>query len=132
MLEKYPREVKLVYKNFPLANHRFAKKAASAALAAHKQGKFWEFHAKLFESYRAINDAKIRDIARELGLNMERFSVDMESPAIRNLIARDVDNGHKIGVRGIPKIFVNGKILKSRSLQDFQQMIAAELEKMRK
>jgi predicted DsbA family dithiol-disulfide isomerase len=129
VLDRYPREVKLVFKNFPLASHRFARKAAGAALAAHAQGKFWEFHNKLFESYRVINDAKIQDIARELGLDMERFTKDMMSPAIQDLIARDVNNGRKIGVRGIPKVFINGKILKKRSLEGFKQMIEAESRK---
>ena len=71
MLERYPKEVKLVAKNFPLARHKFATKAAMAALAANAQGKFWEFHSKLFENYKVINDAKIQDIAGELGLDMD-------------------------------------------------------------
>lgn len=129
VLDRYPREVKLVFKNFPLARHRFARKAAGAALAADAQGKFWEFHNKLFESYRVINDAKIQDIARELVLDMERFTRDMMSPAIQGLIARDVNNGRKIGVRGIPKVFINGKSLKERSLEGFKQIIDAELRK---
>ena len=131
VLERYPREVKLVFKNFPLARHRFARKAAGAALAAHVQGKFWEFHSKLIEGYRVINDAKIQDIARELGLDMERFARDMISPTIQDLIARDVSNGRKIGVRGIPQVFINGKTLKKRSLKGFKQMIEAELRKRR-
>ena len=129
MLERYPRQVKLVFKNFPLARHRFARKAAGAALAADVQGKFWEFHSKLIESYRVINDAKIQAIARELGLDMERFARDMMSPAIQELIARDVKNGRKIGVRGIPQVFINGKTLKKRSLEGFKQMIESELRK---
>lgn len=129
VLDRYPREVKLVFKNFPLARHRFARKAAGAALAADAQAKFWEFHNRLFESYRVINDAKIQDIARELDLDMERFTRDMMSPAIQDLIARDVSNGRKIGVRGIPRVFINGKSLKKRSLEGFKQMIEAELRK---
>ena len=116
-------------KHFPLANHRFARRASGAALAAHKQGKFWEFHSKLFENYRFINEAKIQGIAEELGLDREKFAIDLKSPAIQNLIARDKQNGQQIGVRAIPKIFINGKILKNSTLQGFQQMIAAELKK---
>lgn len=83
----------------------------------------------LLESYRVINDAKIQDIARELSLDMEKLTRDMMSPAIQGLITRDVNNGRKIGIRGIPKIFINGKILKNRTLEGFQQMIEAELKK---
>ena len=82
MLEKYPKEVKLVYKNFPLVGHKFARKAATAALAAHEQGKFWEFHDNLFKNYRNLDDAKIQEIAEELGLDMERFTRD-EGPSYR-------------------------------------------------
>ena len=119
-------------KHFPLANHKFARKAAGAALAANEQGRFWEFHNKLFENNKVINDAKIQDIARELGLDMKKFARDMMSPAIQSLITRDVNNGRKIGIRGIPKVFINGKILKKRTLQGFQQMIEAELRKRKR
>ena len=129
MLKKYPNEVKLVVKHFPLRNHKFAKKAAAAALAANKQGKFWEFHQKLFENYKALNDAKIQDIARELGLDMEKFNKDIKSPRITSLINRDLNNGTQVGVRGTPTIFINGKISKKRDLDGFSEMIEAELNR---
>lgn len=131
MLDTYPNEVKLVIKHFPLSYHEYSEKAAKAALAANIQGKFWEFHSKLFGNYEVINDAKIRDIARELNLDMEKFTRDMESPAIQSLIIRDVNNGTQIGVSGIPTIFINGKILKNLSVKGFYQMIERELRKKR-
>ena len=85
MLGKYPQEVKLVYKNFPLVLHRFAEKAAIGALAADKQGKFWEIHRKLFEHHKALNDAKIQEIAKEIGLDMEKFNTDMQNPRYEGL-----------------------------------------------
>ena len=129
VLEKYPDDVKLVFKNFPLAMHKSAKKGAIAALAANAQGKFWEFHDKLFENHRALNDEKIQEIAEELGLNMEKFNTDMKDPDIQQLITKDMRNGQQAGVRGTPTVFVNGKRLKKRSLQNFQEMIDAELKK---
>jgi protein-disulfide isomerase len=129
VLDKYPNDVKLVVKNFPLPSHKFAYKAATAALASNVQGKFWEFHSKLFNNYNAINDAKIQDIAKELGLDMERFNKDMQSPAIKTLISRDVNNGKQIGVRGTPTIFINGKTLRNRSLPGIYQVIETELKK---
>lgn len=129
MLDKYPDNVKLVVKHFPLSSHKYAHKAATAALAANAQGKFWEFHSKLLKNYKVINDAKIQDIAKELGLDMERFAKDMQSPDVKNLIARDVINGKQIGVRGIPAIFINGKLLTNKSLSGILQMIEAELKK---
>lgn len=131
VLDKYPENVKLVVKHFPLANHKYAHKAATAALAANVQGKFWEFHNKLFNNYNVINDAKIQDIAKELGIDMEKFNKDMRSPAIKSLIDRDMSNGKEIGIRGTPTIFINGKALKNRSLQGIYQVIEAEVKKTR-
>jgi len=129
VLDKYPNNVKLVVKNFPLSSHKFAQKAATAALAANIQGKFWEFHSQLFKNYNVINDAKIQEIAKNLGLDMEKFNKDMQSPTIKRLIARDVSNGRQIGVRGTPTIYINGKVLKNRSIPGIYQVIEAELKK---
>jgi protein-disulfide isomerase len=129
VLGKYPQEVKLVYKNFPLALHRFAKKAAIAALAANKQGKFWEFHRKLFENHKTLDDGKIQEIAGRMGLDMERFTRDMTNPAFQRLIIRDVRDGQRAGVFGLPTVFVNGKLWKNQSPQGFAEMIKAELRK---
>jgi len=129
VLDKYPDNVKLVIKHFPIPNHKFAYKAATAALAANIQGKFWEFHSKLSKNYNAINDAKIQEIAKELGLNMEKFNKDMQLPIIKSLIERDMNNGREAGVRGTPTIFINGKTLKNRSLPGIYQVIEAELKK---
>ena len=129
MLDKYPNNVKLVVKYFPLSSHKFAYKAATAALAADAQGKFWEFHSKLFKNYNALNNAKIQDIAKELGLNMGKFNKDMQSPTIKTLITRDMNNGREVGVRGTPTIFINGKTLRNRSMSGIYQVIEAELKK---
>ena len=129
MLEKYPKEVKLVMKHFPLPMHSYARKAAIAALAAEKQGKFWEIHEKLFASQKELNDAKVEGIARDLGLDMARFNQDLKDPATASMIDRDLNNGRQAQVRGTPTIFVNGKLLNQRSLQGFQQVIEAELKK---
>ncbi len=129
MLEKYPEDVKVVFKNFPLTMHKFAKPAAKGALAAHKQGKFWEYHHKIFQNYKALNDDKLREFAEELNLDMDKFNKDINDAEIENLINRDVMDGMRVGVRGTPTIFVNGKLLKNRSLQGFQIMIDAELKK---
>ncbi len=109
--------------------HGYARKAAIAALAAAKQGKFWEIHEKLFANQKDLSDAKVEAIAGELGLNMEQFNQDLKDPAIASLIDRDMNNGRQANVQGTPTIFVNGKLLNQRSLQGFQQAIEAELKK---
>ena len=125
----YPDEVKLVIKHYPLNSHKFAAKAAKAAMAAFAQEKFWEFHHSLFKNYKAINDAKIQEIAKELNLDMEKFNRDMNSSAIQRLIAKDMRNGRQIGIRGTPTVFVNGKILRNLELSGFSNIIDKELKK---
>jgi len=131
VLDKYPNEIKLVYKNFPLQNHKFAVKAAKAALAANAQGKYWDFHDHLYKNYINLNDLKIQEIAKKLHLDLERLNKDMKDPALQRLIIRDVKNGREIGVSGVPAVFVNGKRLKNRNLQGFEQMIVTELKRRR-
>jgi protein-disulfide isomerase len=131
VLDKYPKDVKLVMKNFPLDMHKFARKAAIAALAAHAQGKFWEFSHEIFESKSGLNDERMQKIAIELKLDIEKFNKSLNDPAIGKLIDRDLSDGQRAGVRGTPTVFVNGKLLQNRSLEGFQQAIEAEL-KMKK
>ena len=129
MLEKYPQDAKVVHKNFPLRNHKFAMNAAKAALAAHRQGRFWDYHHKLFENYKKLNDTKFQALATDLGLDLERFNKDMNDPSIQRLIYRDLKEGRNAGIRGIPAVFINGKLLKNTSGPVFQRMIDAELKK---
>ena len=131
MLEKYPKEVKLVTINFPLPAHQFARKAATAALAASRQGKFSEMHSKLFANQNELSDAKVEEIARGLGLDMEKFGRDLQDKAIASLIDRDLESGRQANVQGTPTILVDGKQLYQRSLAGFQQAIDGELHKAR-
>ena len=131
MFERYSKEMKLVFKNFPLRNHKFAWPAAMAALAANKQGKFWELHDQLYENYNRLSEQKIREIAQQVGLDMEKFDNDMKDPELKAIVERDFQEGARIGVRGIPTIFVNGRQLRNRSFQGFQAAIEKELARER-
>jgi protein-disulfide isomerase len=125
--EKYPNDVKLVIKHFPLQIHDYARKAAIAALAAGKQGKFWEVHEKLFANQNDLNDTKVEAIAAELGLDMEKFKKDLQDPAIASVVDRDMNDGLKANVQGTPTIFINGKLLNQRNL--LVQAVEAALKK---
>jgi len=129
VLEKNPDKVKLVFKNFPLRNHKFAMDAATAALAAEKQGKFWEFHDLLFKDYNRLNEQKVKEIAQKLKLDMAKFEKDRKDPGIRGLINRDLAEGNRAGVRGTPTIFINGRLLRDRSMAGFQELIEKALKK---
>jgi protein-disulfide isomerase len=129
VLEKFPKEVKLVIKHYPLPMHSYARKAAIAALAAWKQGKFWEMHHELFANQKDLSDAKVEEIAKRLGLKMEKFNQDLKDPAIAAVIDRDTASAAQASVQGTPTVFVNGRPLLQRSLPGFQQAIEAEMKK---
>lgn len=129
MLENNPGKVKLVFKNFPLRRHQYARKAAMAALAAGKQGKFWEFHDRLFENYSRLSDQKIKDIAKDLGFDTKKFEKEMKDPGIFSQIQRDMLDGNQAGIKGTPTVFINGRLLRRWSPQAFQALINKELEK---
>lgn len=128
MMEHYPQEVNLVIKNYPLVSiHAHAMMAAKAALAAHKQGRFREFHSTLFKNYKWLNKDRIERIAEELGLDMDRFNRDLNSPEIETLIERDRGEAKRLGVGSVPAVFINGRLLKNRSRKGFLEMIERQL-----
>jgi len=132
VLEKNPAKVKVVHKNFPLQNHKFAQKAAAAALAADRQGKFWPFHDRLFDNYNRLSDQKIQEIAVLLGLNMETFNNDFKNPAIQAKVRQDFQDGNRADVRGTPAVYINGRFMKNRNLTlvGIQEVIDKELGKI--
>ena len=117
--------------NYPLKSHRFAFKAAQAALAARRQGKFWEFHDALFKDYRKINDEKIQQIAVQLELDQSQYEKDRQDPATKKKIQQDVQQALSMGITSVPAVFVNGKRLKRWNLDGFQKAIDNELKKVK-
>ena len=132
MLEKFPLQVKLVFKSFPLRKHKYAKKAAVAAFAARRQGKFWEYHDLLFENIDTLSDQKFLEIARELGLDLERFEKDINDLKIVARINQDIRLGAHMGVRGTPTVFINGRVSRARTLEALEAAVKDELKKPRK
>jgi protein-disulfide isomerase len=129
VIEKNKGKVKLILKNFPLNTHQFARKAAAAALAAGRQGKFWELHDRLFQNYNRLNDQVVQEQAQQLGLDLQKFQKDMNDPQIAQAINQDYQDGVKAGVRGTPTIYVNGALLRNSNPEGFQAAIDKELEK---
>jgi protein-disulfide isomerase len=127
LLEQFPEDLNYVIKHFPLSNHKFAHQGAMAALAAGKQGKFWEFHSQLLENHDAVSEEKIEQIAVGLGLDMARFDLDRRSESSKQLIREDIENGRSIGIKGTPSVFLNGKQVKNPG--DLPELIRRELRK---
>ena len=127
ILLQFPDQVRVVFKHFPLSSHEYAKPAALASMAAQNQGKFWEFHDKLFAAQREIGPERIRAIARELELDMERFDRDLRSRELHRRLEQDLQDGQQAGVRGTPTIFVNGILLEQRSPENMRKMVEEAL-----
>lgn len=131
LLKKYPEQVRLVFKNFPLAMHKHARIAAIAGLAAQNQGMFWPLHDLTFANYQQLNLGKITELAGSLGLNMGRFEKDMKDKSLSNRINADIKEGKKIGVRGTPTLFINGRRVQKRSVESLSRMIDEELARIK-
>ena len=121
-------QVKIVFKNMPLNFHQFAEPAARGGLAANNQGKFWEYHDLIFGT-KKLNASTITKVAKKLKLDMEKFKADMDSPAVRSQVQKDLLDAKQAGVTGTPTIFINGRKVKQRNPQGFQVMINTELKK---
>lgn len=101
--------VRLVFRNFPLSNiHPDAQQAAEAAEAAGAQGKFWQMHDSLFEHQSRLDDVALLDYADDLGLDLARFTRDLETHAFAGRVHEDFVSGVRSGVNGTPTFFING------------------------
>jgi protein-disulfide isomerase len=130
LVEKYTSQIKVVFKNFPLRNHKMARPAAQAALAAHIQGQFWAYHDKVFANFSSLNESKLAQFAAELDLDLVKFNRDRTSPQVTKQISDDLRLGQAVGVRGTPAVFINGMLLKKRNLAGASLMIDAELKRL--
>ncbi len=130
MLEKYPNAVNIVQKHFPLRNHQYARSAALASLAAARQGKYAEITSVMLKDYKTLNEEKITKHAMDLGLDMEKFERDRNSPEVLAILDNDLKLRVKAKVRAVPSIFINGRKAQNRSIGGFIQMIESELSNL--
>lgn len=112
LLKEYPNDVRVAFKNLPLPFHKNAEPAARAALAAGKQGKFWEMHDVLFANQKQLNEALYEAEAKKLGLDMKKFKADYESEELKKQVEGDAAQARKIGISGTPGFSVNGVLVK--------------------
>jgi len=111
VLEKYAPKVRLVHKFYPLGQHAHARAAARAAIAAQRQGRYWEMERLLFEHQDAQSDSDIARYAGELKLDMKRFAADAASERTTKILERDHEDADRAGLTGTPFILVNGREL---------------------
>jgi len=129
VMAAYPKDVKLIYKQFPLSMHPHAEMAAEASLAARDQGKFWEMYEALFRNFRQLSKPKIAELAKEIGLDMNQFNADLNSGKYKKEVEKDIADGEAANVYGTPAFYINGKQYNGEvSLAALKPIFANELK----
>jgi protein-disulfide isomerase len=105
---KYGTRVRFVFRQFPLPMHQNARGAAEAALAANAQGKFWEFHDKMFQNQSKLDRADLEGFAKEAGLDVAAFKKALDSKTYAADVDADMKLGESVAVNGTPTMFING------------------------
>jgi len=127
LLALYGDQLRFVYRDFVFYGP-VSLQAAVAAECANEQGLFWAYHDVLFEFQDELSPDRINELARSVGLNMDRFSACLENPAMEAEVKADTEDGLDLDVRGTPTFFINGRILVgAASLETFATMIDEEL-----
>ncbi len=110
VVKAYPKDVAVYYKHFPLPMHTDAEVASRASFAAHQQGKFWPMHDLIFANQTALGGTRLEAFATEIGLNLARFKVEMNSVEAAKLVDRDKKEGEDSMLTGTPTLYINGKL----------------------
>jgi protein-disulfide isomerase len=127
---KYKDRVRLVFKDYPLDIHPFAPKAAEAGSCAAEQGRFWEFHDKLFENPRALQVPDLKRTAQSLGLDAAKFGECLDSGKFAAEWQADMAEGNKAGVNGTPTFIANGRmVVGAKSFEEMSKILDEELAK---
>ena len=132
VLDTYGDKVRLVYRNYPLEFHATARPAAEASACAAAQGKFWEYHDKLFAS-SDLTDAKLKSLAGELGLDQAKFDECFDKKQFKADIDKDMADASSVGVSGTPAFFINGRMISgAQPFEKFKEIIDDELARSSK
>lgn len=124
----YGDDLQIVFKQRPLDFQQNSKPAALAAIAAQNQGKFWEYHAKLFENQRELTPENFDKWATELGLDLAKFKADMASEATAARLKEDTDLADRLVAQGTPHFFINGYRLRgAQPIDAFKAIIDREI-----
>ena len=127
-METYPEQVRIVFRDYPLPNHPFARPAAEAAQCANAQGKFWEYHDKVFENQATLQDERLKQFAVEIGIDPESFNACFDSGEFRDDVEADYRDGERLGVTGTPAFFINGRFISgAQPFEVFKAIIDDEL-----
>ncbi len=107
--KEYGDKIRFVFRQFPLSFHKNAKPAAEASLAAHAEGKFWEYHDVLFENSRKLDKESLAEYAKKTGVDAAKVTAALDGNTYSAAVDNDVKLGNEVAVSGTPTMFVNGK-----------------------
>jgi protein-disulfide isomerase len=129
VLAKYKDKIRFSYRDFPLKQiHPLAEQAAEAARCAGEQNKFWEYHDLLYGDQTTLDQASLTEIARTVGLDLNRFSACLASGKFKAPVDSDFQAGIRAGVSGTPAFYINGVFLSgAQPLSAFEKIIDTEL-----
>jgi protein-disulfide isomerase len=132
--ERYKDRVRFVWKHLPLVRiHSHAMDASVAAEAARNQGKFWEYHDKLFANQQQLGPDDLRRYAQEVGLDLARFDRDRQDPELKTRVQADMAEATSLGVTSTPTFFINGRLVSgAMPFETFSTIIDEELAKQTK
>ena len=123
LIEKYPQDLRIIYRHFPLPQHKNAQKAAEASQIAGEQGKFWEYGELLFQNQDNLSVEDLLKYAEELNLDLERFSKALDSGIYEQFILEDLNAGRQLGVNSTPTFYLNNRQMVISSFKDFEEQI---------
>ena len=129
LLKNYEGKVRLVHKDLPLEElHPQARQAAEASRCAGEQGKFWEYHDKLYEHSPKASSDDLKTYAKEIGLNLDNFERCYTSGRHKAAVQKDLLEGAALGLTGTPAFFINGReLVGAQPIEAFTAIIDEEL-----
>ena len=132
VMSTYGNRVRLVYRHLPLPNHPNARPAAEAAACANEQGRFWEYHDRLFANQSKLSAPDLKQHAADLGLDTAKFNACVDSRRFQKDVDADMDAAQLLGVSGTPHFFINGRALSgAQPFEAFKTVIDEELTRSR-
>jgi protein-disulfide isomerase len=137
MMEKlrsrFGDDVRIAFKHHPMQRlHPDAIMAHEASWAAHAQGRFWDYHDKLFARKGPIQRRELETLAAELGLNVDRFKDDLDRHAGKPQVHKDMEQGASLGVHGTPTMFINGRKVVGANWKLIEKVVRFELRRTSK
>jgi len=128
LVKESGNKVRLVARDFPLSQHAEAFKAAEAAEAAREQGKYWEYVQVLLQNQSSLSVEKLKSYATQLGLDRARFDAALDSQKFAEMVQTDLDDGVKLGLKGTPSFFINGRRVTAKSYEELKESVNAALK----